>query len=257
MNTIVQDGVASQDRLAELVEELTARLKSGETVDLEAFVADYPGQADELRRLYPALRLLADSSRAGEASFGSGVTGSEEAELGELGDFRLVREIGKGGMGVVYEAEQVSLRRRVALKVLPFAGMLDQRQLLRFQNEARAAACLHHAHIVPVYFVGCERGVHFYAMQLVQGSNLADLIRDLRHQDGHETNPSPQPPPRNGEGEKACLLPLSASGRGVGGRGERGGQRDHGLRHADDSSEAGGGDGTGRVAVDGRAVAAA
>src|SRR5262249_49802194 len=87
---------------------------------------------------------------------------------------------------------QVSLRRRVALKMLPFAGMLDQRQLLRFQNEARAAACLHHGHIVPVYFVGCERGVHFYAMQLVHGSNLADLISVLRHQDGHEAE-SPEP----------------------------------------------------------------
>src|SRR5262245_41435140 len=119
MSTIAPDGVASQDRLAELVEVLTARLKGGEPVDLERFLADHPGQADELRRLYPALRLLADNSRAGEASFGSGVTGSEETELGTLGDFRLVREIGKGGMGVVYEAEQVSLRRRVALKVLP------------------------------------------------------------------------------------------------------------------------------------------
>jgi serine/threonine protein kinase len=72
--------------------------------------------------------------------------------------FRIVREVGRGGMGVVYEAEQVSLGRRVALKVLPFAGALDGRQLQRFKNEAQAAACLQHQHIVPVYFVGCERG---------------------------------------------------------------------------------------------------
>jgi serine/threonine protein kinase len=78
----------------------------------------------------------------------------------ELGDFRLIREIGRGGMGVVYEAEQISLARRVALKILPFAGMLDPRQLQRFQNEARAAASLHHTNIVPVFSVGCERGVH-------------------------------------------------------------------------------------------------
>src|SRR6266536_5721147 len=94
----------AEDSLADVVEELTARLKSGEAVDLEAFLAVHPGQATELRRLYPALRLLADSSRAGEASFVPGAAGLEEAELGELGDFRLVREIGKGGMGVVYEA---------------------------------------------------------------------------------------------------------------------------------------------------------
>ncbi len=76
-----------------------------------------------------------------------------------LGDFRLVREIGRGGMGVVYEAEQISLGRTVALKVLPFAAMLDERQLTRFRNEARAAAALHHTNIVPVFSVGCERGV--------------------------------------------------------------------------------------------------
>src|SRR5262249_22924314 len=82
-----------------------------------------------------------------------------------LGDTRIVREVGRGGMGVVYEAEQISLGRRVALKVLPLAATMDPRQLQRFQNEARAAAGLHHTNIVPVFSVGCERGVHFYAMQ--------------------------------------------------------------------------------------------
>jgi tetratricopeptide (TPR) repeat protein len=83
-------------------------------------------------------------------------------------------------MGVVYEAEQVSLRRRVAVKVLPFAAVLDPRQLQRFQNEAQAAACLHHTNIVPVHYVGCERGVHFYAMQFIDGQNLAALVAQLR-----------------------------------------------------------------------------
>jgi serine/threonine protein kinase/Tfp pilus assembly protein PilF len=87
-------------------------------------------------------------------------------------------------MGVVYEAEQVSLGRRVALKVLPYAGALDPRQLLRFQNEARAAACLHHTNIVPVHFVGSERGVHFFAMQFIDGQTLADLVRQLRQPEG-------------------------------------------------------------------------
>jgi WD40 repeat protein/serine/threonine protein kinase len=98
----------------------------------------------------------------------------------ELGDFRILREVGRGGMGVVYEAQQVSLNRRVALKMLPLAGDPDPKQLRRFQNEAQAAAQLHHAHIVPVYSVGRERGVHFYAMQFIEGRTLAALIRDLR-----------------------------------------------------------------------------
>src|SRR5262249_46362898 len=99
---------------------------------------------------------------------------------GMLGDFRLLREVGRGGMGIVYEAEQISLGRRVALKVLPYAATMDPKQLQRFRNEAKAAASLHHEHIVPVYAVGCERGVHYYAMQFIDGRTLADMIQDLR-----------------------------------------------------------------------------
>jgi serine/threonine protein kinase len=76
-------------------------------------------------------------------------------------------------MGVVYEAEQISLGRRIALKVLTFAAILDPRQLQRFQNEARAAASLKHPNVVSVYSVGCERGVHYYAMDFVEWRNLA------------------------------------------------------------------------------------
>jgi serine/threonine protein kinase/tetratricopeptide (TPR) repeat protein len=97
-----------------------------------------------------------------------------------LGDFRIIREVGRGGMGVVYEAEQMSLGRRVALKVLPFAATMDPRQLQRFKNEAHAAAQLHHTNIVPVYAVGCERSVHYYAMQFISGHTVATLINELR-----------------------------------------------------------------------------
>src|SRR5207237_588033 len=95
------------------------------------------------------------------------------------GDFRLIREVGRGGMGVVYEAEQISLNRSVALKVLPFAATMDPRQMQRFRNEAQAAACLHHPNIVPVHGVGCDRGVHYYAMQLIEGQTLAEVIHGL------------------------------------------------------------------------------
>src|SRR6516225_7508912 len=86
-------------------------------------------------------------------------------------------------MGVVYEAEQISLGRRVALKVLPFAAALDPRQLQRFHNEAQAAAGLHHTHIVPVFAVGVERGVHYYAMQFIEGRPLSEVIGELRRPD--------------------------------------------------------------------------
>lgn len=124
------------------------------------------------------------SGREAAGGQGSGLVNAnpvaEASELGELGDYRLIRELGRGGMGVVYEAEQISLNRRVALKILPFAATFDPKQLQRFRNEALAAAQLHHTNIVPVYAVGSERGVHYYAMQLIDGQSLAALIGELR-----------------------------------------------------------------------------
>ena len=98
----------------------------------------------------------------------------------QLGEYRILREVGRGGMGVVYEAEQVSLGRRVALKVLPFAAAIDPKQRQRFQIEAQAAAQLHHPHIVPIFGVGCDQGIHYYAMQFVEGRSLAAILRELR-----------------------------------------------------------------------------
>src|SRR4029077_790413 len=113
------------------------------------------------------------TAEAAEA-LGSGV------EDPRIGDFRVVRELGRGGMGIVYEAVQRSLGRRVALKVLPFAAAIDPRQIARFRVEAQAASQLHPPHIVPIHSVGCERGVHSYVMQLIDGPTLADLIAELR-----------------------------------------------------------------------------
>ncbi len=97
-----------------------------------------------------------------------------------LGDFELVKQIGRGGMGLVFEAKQISLQRRVAVKVLPFASLLDATQIARFKHEAQAAAQLQHPHIVPVYAIGYEKGVHFYAMQLIDGVPLDAAIEQAK-----------------------------------------------------------------------------
>jgi serine/threonine protein kinase len=184
--------------LADLVEELTARLQAGQAVDWEEHCRRHPAQADELRRLRPDLQALADlGTRAVQDA--AAVALAADGRGAVLGDFRLLREVGRGGMGVVYEAEQLSLGRRVALKVLPFAATLDPRQLQRFKNEAQAAAQLHHTNIVPVFAVGCERGVHFYAMQYIDGQTLAGLIQELR---------------------RLACLPIEQAGRGSGPVGE-------------------------------------
>jgi WD40 repeat protein/serine/threonine protein kinase len=97
-----------------------------------------------------------------------------------IGDYELIRQIGRGGMGVVFEARQRTLDRRVALKILPLSGALDRRAVKRFQNEAWAAAQLEHRNIVPVYQIGEERGIHYYAMQYVEGGDLGNLISSLK-----------------------------------------------------------------------------
>jgi hypothetical protein len=173
---------ASDSILADLIEKLTSRLQAGEQVDVEAFAALHPELADELHRLLPALEMLGNfrSAPAGNTSPKESAFFQSPLVDGVLGDYRIKREVGRGGMGIVYEAQQISLRRRVALKVLPLAAMLDPRQLERFRNEAQAAACLHHPHIVPVYAVGCERGVHYYAMQFIEGISLAAMVNEIR-----------------------------------------------------------------------------
>jgi serine/threonine protein kinase len=167
---------------AELVEEFLERLQAGETLDPSEFAAQYPEHAEALRQLLPALQMMAELSRSASRDRSSLhlLEAISAPELGVLGDFRILREVGRGGMGVVYEAEQLSLHRRVALKVLPLAGGLDPRQLQRFKTEAQAAALLHHTNIVPIHAVGCERGVHYYAMQFIDGQTLAANITELR-----------------------------------------------------------------------------
>jgi hypothetical protein len=160
--------------IGRVADEFLERQKRGEHPDPEEYAAKYPQAADLIRGTLGALRL------AGE-SLGNGTLIDTEPPLpAALGDFRIVREIGRGGMGVVYEAEQLSLRRRVALKVLPFAAVMDPRHLQRFRSEALAAAALDHPHAVKVYAVGQDRGVNYIAMQFVDGRSLADLIRERR-----------------------------------------------------------------------------
>ena len=175
MKSATMNGAAS---LENLIEEFASRLEAGEALDVAEFAAAHPEYAEQLGRVLPTLLLLADLGRSASASGAAPPSSGADTEPvpGMLGDFRIIREVGRGGMGVVYEAEQISLGRRVALKVLPFAAMMDPRQLQRFHNEARAAASLHHEHIVPVYAVCCERAVHFYAMQFIEGKSLAELI---------------------------------------------------------------------------------
>ncbi len=149
--------------LQELVRvELAYRHKLGQTIVEDEYLTRFPSLNSEWLK------------RANTRS-----KPKRESLSGVLGDFQLQHEIGRGGMGVVYAAVQISLGRRVAVKVLPSSAMMDSRQLRRFQNESRAAASLHHPHIVPVYAVGSDRGVNFFAMQLIEGHTLSQRIKSF------------------------------------------------------------------------------
>src|SRR5262249_37860210 len=106
-----------------------------------------------------------------------------------LGDFEIVREVGRGGMGIVYEARQVSLNRKVALKVLAAGLGLTSKVVQRFHREAEAAAKLHHTNIVPVYATGEQDGTHFYAMELIEGASLDQVLKRLRQASGERQPP--------------------------------------------------------------------
>lgn len=176
------------DQLNEILLAYVEACEAGKRPDRNEIHARYPDLSEDLALFFDErdrLERLGGVVRKHGVQTSSGIADEQsvsvpEAVSGQLGDFRLLREVGRGGMGIVYEAEQISLGRQVAIKILPFASALDPRQLQRFKNEATAAAHLRHENIVSVHAVGCERGVHFYAMQFVEGQSLSALIAELR-----------------------------------------------------------------------------
>ncbi len=171
-----------------LAEEYLNRLRRGENPSVDDYVQRYPALANEIREFFPALRVVENfkpNSRDAAAQANDAAAGEPSADAPtpvprRLGDFHILREIGRGGMGVVYEAVQESLGRPVALKVLPPQSLPDARHKKRFDREARAAARLHHTNIVPVFGVGEVDGVPYFAMQFINGPGLDQVLDELR-----------------------------------------------------------------------------
>ncbi len=172
----VSDSSANYVLLTRLADEFAARYRAGERPALQEYIDRNPELADDIRDLFPAMveieQVREDHQEAAEQE-----ATPPTSALEQLGDFRILREVGKGGMGIVYEAEQVSLGRHVALKVLPRSMLLDSRAKLRFEREAKSAARLHHTNIVPVFGVGEQDGLPYYVMQFIQGLGL-DAVLD-------------------------------------------------------------------------------
>ena len=172
------------DFVEQLAEEFAERLRNGEKPTIQEYVDQYPSHAELIRDTFEAVAMMENLAPGSADSFGQesltgqAIVGIKEVE--QLGDFRIIGEVGRGGMGVVYEAEQVSLGRHVALKVLPSTALPEDKHVRRFEREAKSAARLHHTNIVPVFGVGEQDGMHYYVMQFIQGLPLDEVIDELK-----------------------------------------------------------------------------
>lgn len=174
------ESVARDEVLASLLSQLSDRAARGESVDIYTFAAEHPDYADELRELWGAVS-LANAIGSDVQDFAS-AKANEVIQTFELpyqvGDYELMEELGRGGMGVVYKARQISLNRIVALKMLlrgRFASAGDQ---ARFRAEAEAIAQLDHPHIIPVYEVGHLDGHVYFSMKYVRGKTLLEVLSE-------------------------------------------------------------------------------
>ncbi len=159
--TLVPDAAATE--LLQILDQHLEDLKAGAAPPRAELIERYPHLASQLDACLAGLEFIHDA----DASLPSCHQ--------RLGDFRIIREVGRGGMGAVYEAEQISLRRIVALKIMRFGNVADPEAIERFKREAETVAAFHHTNIVPIFAVGVDRGVNYYAMQFIEGQVSAGL----------------------------------------------------------------------------------
>jgi WD40 repeat protein/serine/threonine protein kinase len=194
------DPSSDADPLVDLAEEFAERFRRGERPTPAEYAGRYPALADRIHKLFPALAVMEEFGSVGGPSTDPQSATAVGAAPRQLGEYRVLREVGRGGMGVVYEAVQESLGRHVALKVLPAQAWRNPTHLERFRREARAVARLHHTNIVPVFGVGEGDGVHYYAMQFIQGQGLDSVLHELKHfrraRSARPGDPTGDPPAR-------------------------------------------------------------
>jgi eukaryotic-like serine/threonine-protein kinase len=218
----MNDPSYDRDPFEVVAESFLARYRAGERPSIEDLAALHPDLAGPIRKLLPTLvRVERDLSVVPDPE---SISKGERPPLAlapgqeRLGDYRIIRELGRGGMGVVYEAEQVSLGRRVALKVLPGHVVGERKALERFRREAKAAARLHHTNIVPVFEVGSDGPVAFYAMQFIRGQGLDQVIDGLRRLRAPGRTPVEDGDAGSGSSVKSAIALESASVAALGAR---------------------------------------
>ena len=205
-----------RDPLEVLAAEFVQRQRNGQSPSISEYAAKHPELAADIEDLFPTIAAMEQlKAQKAEASGARVSLGSPKLE--RLGDFRILGEIGRGGMGIVYEAFQESLGRHVAVKVLPRQSLLDAKHLQRFERESQTAARLHHTNIVPVFGVGEQDGFHYIVMQLIRGVGLDAILAWIQQActaPGDATNEDiGVQPPSSSAGETARLANMLMQGR--------------------------------------------
>ncbi|MEI8213922.1 MAG: serine/threonine-protein kinase [Planctomycetota bacterium] len=178
-----------------IAEEFSERLRRGQRPSIAEYLRMYPEHAELIQAIFPSLEIV---ERVSSREIGS-KTGPTDPRLHQehtsFGDFKILCRIGMGGMGIVYEAIQQSLNRHVALKVILPSSSEKAGHQQRFRREAEAAASLHHTHIVPIFGIGEDHGLQYYAMQLIDGVTLHQVVDALRSRvtrSGYDGSATPQ-----------------------------------------------------------------
>jgi eukaryotic-like serine/threonine-protein kinase len=219
---MTDDPESTRDPVEQLAESFQARLRRGERPSLADYVARCPERADDIRDLFPALvaleqlkpdvQVMTSTPEQPAAEIGP-AAGPLPAHPERLGDYQILRVVGVGGMGIVYEAEHASLKNRVALKVMHPRFRTDPTYLRRFNTEARSAARLHHTNIVPVFDYGEQNGICYYAMPLIAGVGLHQVLEDVRRL--RATDDPKNAPEAKGTGAQPATEPVDETLRTV------------------------------------------
>lgn len=185
MNHRNPDKLTRDELLERIVDHYTDQLRSGNQPEISKYQKKYPRLAVEIKELLSSAAMIEELKRQNDSRPNTLNRRLDEVlQLKRIGDYRIVRELGRGGMGVVFEAVHESLGRRVALKVLPARSFDDEQSVERFRREAQAAANLHHTNIVSVFGVGQDHGLHYYVMEYVEGNSLHEIVRSMRETAG-------------------------------------------------------------------------
>lgn len=176
-----------EDQLAEIVTQYFQAKERGETLNADALIAEHPDLADDLRSFFAAQSQVAKAAASLKAAYdpnmatvGAEGTLPSPTVVKYFGDYELLEEIARGGMGVVYKARQVSLNRTVALKMILAGQFASVADVQRFRQEAKSAANLDHPNILPIYEVGEPHGQQYFSMKMVNGGSLASRMQELR-----------------------------------------------------------------------------